>query len=178
VTRKCAVRLSRRVSGLVPLAIPPFKVFRAGLRERLARPHNLYFATGRVAAWRLKRAAFREVDTLYRRWSPSWSVPLSHLSTVKAALRQPMRARAAVDYYAATLSQPDAELFTRSITVPSLIIYGADEPKVRREMFARACQAISAKCELIELPRTGHWPHLENPEVFERELLAFLRTVT
>jgi pimeloyl-ACP methyl ester carboxylesterase len=163
-----------RLSCVVALAIPPFMVFGGGLRERLARPHNLYLAMGGIAAWWLKLATFQEVDRLYRRWSPSWAVPESHLSTVKTALRQPMRTRAAVDYYAAALSQQDAELFAKPITVPTMIIYGADEPKVRQEMFARSGQAIGAEYEIIELPRTGHWPHLENPEVFERALLAFL----
>lgn len=79
-----------------------------------------------------------------------------------------------MDYYSARDSETDNELFQRTLSIPALIIYGADEPRVRREMFARAGTAMRGEFKVVEFARTGHWPHLENPDQFEQELLAYL----
>ena len=68
----------------------------------------------------------------------------------------------------------DKRAIVRNISVPTLVIYGTDIPKVRARSYADAAQAIEARCKISAFPNVGHWPHLEAPDSFERELLPFL----
>ena len=163
-----------RLECLVTLAIPPFSVFPTGLRERLARPHNFYLGFGPLSNWWLRRGDFEEVRRLYRKWSPRWDTPKDHMEKVIAALRQAGRSRAAVDYYRARMSDEDRCLIVKSIETPVLMIYGSDEPHVRRESYARAAQVTGAGSRIVRIDGAGHWPHLEAPERCLAEILPFL----
>lgn len=163
-----------RLNRIVALAIPPFPVFQGGLRERIARPHNFYLSFGHFSVWWLRRRSFREVVRLYRNWSPHWAISEGHIARVKAALARPGRARAAVDYYAAKLSVADQRAINRNISVPTLIVYGSDEPKVRHEMFLKAIDVVGEGSSIVRFEDVGHWPHLEAPERFHHSMISFL----
>lgn len=60
----------------------------------------------------------------------------------------------------------------RSLTVPSLLIYGADESKYVRDRVAEAL-AIIPKAEVVEIPGADHITTLRSP-LFSRSLVAFL----
>ena len=59
--------------------------------------------------------------------------------------------------------------------VPSLLIYGADEPDVRRQGFEAARDALAPPSRVLCLNGAGHWPHLEAPETFVASVIAFLK---
>lgn len=162
------------VAKLVALAIPPFRVFDDSEDERMVRPHNLYLSNGQCSADFFSHDDFAEVDQLYELWSPRWKVPKSHLQTVKEALALEGRARAAVDYYRSPISPADRERFCRPISVPALLVYGSDEPDVRRKMFSRAQEAFETPVPIEVYSSVGHWPHLEAPDRFEDTLRRFL----
>jgi pimeloyl-ACP methyl ester carboxylesterase len=162
-----------RVAAIVVLAIPPFLVFERSDEERKVRPHNLYLGRGEESAARLQKDDFAEVDYLYTLWSPHWQVSRKHIERVKDDLRLEGRARAAVDYYRHPLSEEDAKEFSVKLSTPALVVYGEDEPEVRKAMLRRTEFAFSAPVVCKEYPMVGHWPHLEAPGLFERDLVAF-----
>ncbi|QPC43095.1 alpha/beta hydrolase [Kaustia mangrovi] len=164
-----------RVESLIALAIPPLSVFRSGWRERWARPHNIYLRYGRISNWWLRRNNFAEVRRLYDLWSPNWDVPDNHIETVIAALMPPERSRAAVDYYRASERDANAGRIIAPIAAPALMIYGADEPEVRQECFARASNVTGPGSRTVRLDGVGHWPHLEAPDLCLTEIRSFLR---
>lgn len=153
-----------RIERMVTLAIPPFPVLPSGACERIARPHNFYLAWGRTSAWWLRRDRAAWVRHLYRAWSPDAAIPADHIEQVRHALTKPDRAAAAVGYYAAGVSELDREAIERPIEVPTLAIYGTNEPRTRREAFARALPSLGVGSRIKALPGVGHWPHLEAPE--------------
>ena len=95
--------------------------------------------------------------------SPNWTAPHGHLSRVREALADPQRASAAVAYYATSMTPTDRTAIVRPINVPTLAIYGADEPRARRDAFGRAELHLGPGSRVIELLGVGHWPHLERP---------------
>jgi len=152
---------SERIERMATLAIPPFPVLPSGLRERLARPHNLYLAQGATSAWLLQRDGAVLVERLYRRWSPEGIFRTEHIERVRDALSDPRRARASVAYYGMRLTEADRHVIVRPITVPTLAIYGEDEPASRREAFAHAAPYLGEGSRIVPIAGVGHWPHLE-----------------
>jgi pimeloyl-ACP methyl ester carboxylesterase len=165
-----------KIAAIVALAIPPFLVIEDSADERRLRPHNAYLARGEESALLLEKDDFAEVDYLYRLWSPHWQTAREHAKGVKDALRREGRSRAAVDYYRSSPSNDDAEAFSVKLSTPALIIYGQDEPEVRKAMFRKSGSAFSGPVTCREYTTVGHWPHLEAPDLFERDVLGFLRS--
>lgn len=163
-----------RVDRLITLANPPLTVFPSGWRELVARPHNVYLSWGPLSAWWLRHQNFGEIARLYKKWSPSWSVPDCHLKQVGTALEPPERTRAAVDYYADNSDNTNTWRAFRQIDVPTLMIYGSDEPKSRQSAYDQALAVTGAGSRLICIEGVGHWPHLEAPERCLTAVLEFL----
>ncbi len=59
------------------------------------------------------------------------------------------------------------------ITCPTLVLRGADSPVLRPEV-AEAMVAQMPNARLKVVPEAGHGIGLDNPEVFESEIRAFL----
>lgn len=169
-----AAMAPNRVHSLVALAIPPLSVFENSLEEQKARPHNEYLSHGAVSADHLLADDLQEIEALYQLWSPHWQVPRQHLETVRQALEQPCRARAAVDFYRHELSKAQQKKFLVPLSTPALLIYGSDEPAVRKRMFDNADKAFISSVQTRCIDKVGHWPHLEAPQQFHEMLIQFL----
>lgn len=168
---KLAHRAPERISAIVAMAVPPPATAIGGWRERVARPHNTYLAAGPLSDWWLRRADFAEVRRLYRLWSPGWTENRQHIRTVIDDLRPRERSRASVDFYrGSSMGAAPTEL----PSMPSLLIYGSDEPKVRRDGFEAARNGLVATSRGVQVDGAGHWPHLEAPEVVLSEITDFL----
>ena len=164
-------RVSERISAVVAMAVPPPATAIGGWRERMARPHNIYLAAGPLSDWWLRHSDFAEVRRLYRLWSPSWTGNTQHIRTVIDDLRPRERSRASVDFYrGSSVTAPPKKL----PSMPSLLIYGSDEPQVRRDGFEAAKKGIAAPSRVVRMEGAGHWPHLEAPEGVLDEIKGFL----
>lgn len=71
------------------------------------------------------------------------------------------------------MARPDSSELLRQFAGPILVIVGEEDvltpPDAAREM-----AALNARAQLIELPRTGHLPNLEDSKAFNAALHAFL----
>jgi pimeloyl-ACP methyl ester carboxylesterase len=164
-----------KVAAIVTLAIPPFLVLEDSDEERRVRPHNVYLGRGEESAAALQKDDFAEVDHLYALWSPHWQGAREHARGVKDALRPEGRSRAAVDYYRVPLSDDDTMAFSVKLSTPALVVYGEDEPEVRKSMFRKTALAFSGPMTCRGYCTVGHWPHLEAPSRFEQDLVDFLK---
>lgn len=71
----------------------------------------------------------------------------------------------------AALSQPDPEWLSRELRAPTLVMSGSED-------FAIGARALAERipdAEFVELAGAGHACHLDQPWVFDAELLRFLR---
>ena len=164
----------QRASRIVTFAIAPLAVAPSGWSERWARPHNVYLGFGALSDWWFRRGNFREIERLYRLWSPNWNIPASHLTRVRDALRPPERSRAAIEYYRLGKTAQSANHVAAPTRIPVLIVYGQDEPNIRKAAFRRALTAVGEGSRLVEITGAGHWPHLEAPEQSLAEVSEFL----
>lgn len=162
-----------RVEKMAALAIPPLTVAPSGLREFLARPHNFYLGFGAISDRLLRHRNFREVERLYRLWSPHFNPGADHMDCVREALRPPGRSRAAVDYYRIGATGQKVPEITDSLTVPALVLYGSDEPAVRKQAFARSEKVLPSGSRIVMIDKVGHWPHLEAHDRCLREIREF-----
>jgi pimeloyl-ACP methyl ester carboxylesterase len=64
----------------------------------------------------------------------------------------------------------------RSITAPTLVLHGRDDPRPPR--VAQRLVATMPTAKLVVIPACGHMPWLERPEVVRHEVRAFLSKVT
>ncbi|XDA96512.1 alpha/beta hydrolase [Sulfitobacter sp. LCG007] len=171
IAYELAERAPHRLAALIALAVPPPATAIGGWAERIARPHNIYLGYGAISDWWFRRAGFAEVRRLYRLWSPGWTGNDAHIDTVIGQLSDPARSRAAVDCY-----RPDPHRSSRPAlpTMPSLLIYGAHEPKVRRHGFEGARAGLGAHSGVVGVEGAGHWPHLEAPGRVLEAVIGFL----
>jgi pimeloyl-ACP methyl ester carboxylesterase len=69
--------------------------------------------------------------------------------------------------------RPDAWAYLPRITVPTLLVRGAESTLLTAPVAERMRRAIP-RCTLVELPGGGHWCYDEQPEAFQRAVAAFL----
>ena len=73
--------------------------------------------------------------------------------------------------------RPDAWEYLPRITVPTLIVRGAQSTLLTAPVARRMQEAIP-DCRLVELEGGGHWCHDEQPQAFQRAVDAFLGGAT
>jgi pimeloyl-ACP methyl ester carboxylesterase len=168
-----ATKHPQRVIKMVALGIPHPGTLKPSLSAAWAGRHFVYFkfpwaqATARLFGLRL-------VGRLYRRWAPGWRGQVRDDAVAAAvdAFRDERVLRGALSYYKAL--RPGHPLYRAKISVPALVVGGADEPRVLQRGYEATPARFTAPCEVRILDGAGHWPHRENEEAFVHALLAFL----
>ena len=131
-----------------------------------------HFVTLRLptSRWLARRRDFAYVDTLIRRWAPSWSGPErdGSLRDVKRYFADPVVLDAALAYYR-DLSRESLP----KLSQPALVVGGTTDI-IDPDFFRRSPEAFDGPCEVLIAPGAGHWPHREAADLFEERLLAFL----
>jgi pimeloyl-ACP methyl ester carboxylesterase len=72
--------------------------------------------------------------------------------------------------------RPDSTELLNRISCPVLIVHGTDDqliPITEAENMLRAL----VDSELVRIPNAGHLPNMEQPELFNRALSDFLRSL-
>lgn len=113
---------------------------------------------------------FAYIDTLMRRWAPSWSGPDrdAALKDVKRAFSDPAVLDAALAYYR---DQRRGEL--PRLSQPALVVGGTTDI-LDAAAFERSPEAFDGPCEVVIAEGAGHWPHREAADLFHERLLAWL----
>jgi len=103
-------------------------------------------------------------------WLAEWSAP------ERAEVYDRNRFAAAKFTWQPRLFNPKLEKWLHRIDVPTHILWG-DEDKVIPPPYAAVLQEKIAGARMTMLPRCGHLPHLERPDLFAREVARFIETV-
>jgi pimeloyl-ACP methyl ester carboxylesterase len=173
VVYRAAAISPERVRGLCPVAIPHPRMIdrKPGLLWRARHFVTLSLPSGR---WLARRNDFAYIDTLMRRWAPSWSGPEREaaLAEVKRCFADPVVLDAALGYYRD--AKPGGEPGT--LPMPAMLTCGTDD-LIAPDAFQRSAEMFSGSCEVVVVDGAGHWPHRESAALFHERLLAFLASL-
>jgi pimeloyl-ACP methyl ester carboxylesterase len=61
--------------------------------------------------------------------------------------------------------------------LPALVVWGGRDPYLRADLAERQ-RRVFPSARIVELPDSGHWPFIDNPEEVNAHLLPFLREMT
>jgi pimeloyl-ACP methyl ester carboxylesterase len=171
-----AVR-SDSVRTAVAMAVPHTVALRANRRKayrQLQRSFYVWmFQVSGLAETVVPEADWAFIRNLWRDWSPGWQPPEEHIRAVVETLSRPGVLAAVLSYYRALfdpgLRDPErAELLAAveegPVRVPTLLLMGANDGCVGREMAEGAEAAFEADYRLESLGGVGHFLHLEKPD--------------
>lgn len=172
-----AARFPERVARLGILNVPHPAVMRQALRSSLRQLRKSWYMfvlqLPWLPEWMLARNRFRPLaDSLVASSRPGTFLS-DDLERYREAWSQPDALRAMVNWYRAAMRHPPARGVNPQIQVPTLIIWGAQDRFVGRELAAASlAKCDSGRLELIE--EATHWVQHEEPHRVNRLLLEFL----
>ena len=160
-----------RVRAVVPIAIPHPTLLRRNPSTLWAARH--FFALRMPWAERaVRRADFAYLETLYRRWAPSWGGPARErcLAQAKRTFADERALSGALDYYRALPMRPPPEL-AGPAAARGLVVAGTTD--LDPEVYERSAGLLGEGSDALILAGAGHWPHREAEEAFLARLIAF-----
>ena len=180
-----AVHAAERWSRVVTAAVPPAPAIAEGFLtyRQLRRSWYMFFFQNPLADIVVGMNDLEFVDRLWEDWSPGYTDSADDREAVKESLRDPANLAAALGYYRARL-QPDLqvpELAAEEAATadlprqPHLYLHGVDDGCMGVEVAELAIPHLSREEDRVELvPGTGHFLHLEAPDVVNALIVGFL----
>lgn len=173
ITYGTATVAPQRFASYVPIALPHPRLLPRDLPTLVKARHFLGFKMPWAEAM-TRRADFHYVETLYRRWAPTWSGPDRDecLARAKQCFRDPVALTGSIDYYRALAPKAPAEL--RRVPDVRALVVGGTRDLVAPELFTRTAEQLGTGSRALVLDGAGHWPHREREDAFIAALLEFL----
>ena len=119
------------------------------------------------------------IDKFYAAWSPQWVIGAEHLDSVKSSLSAPGALSAALDYYRAIVRRMTVarwKIVSAKTTVPTLVFMGLADGSTGHELFRYTKDCYENLFDLVKMTNVGHFPHIENHDLFARKVLNFLKS--
>ena len=153
------------------------------LKQLWMSRYIMLFQLQGTAERKVSRAHCEYLETLWRRWSPGWSIPEIGIAAVRERFQDLAIVTAALSYYrqgADTRSdtgRASRALAQSPITVPTLGIHGETDGCIDPRLFRRAMSArdFPAGVSVETMTACGHFPHLEQPDAFRSRVLDWLK---
>jgi pimeloyl-ACP methyl ester carboxylesterase len=173
-----------RWRGLVTLGIPPLTMD-AGLfteYDQQKRFFYMYLFTQPGAEEIVATDDMAFLDRLWADWSPGYEAG-EDLAHVKESLGARENLSAAISYYRAALGAPaescarfeaEQRALAETPPQPTLYLHGARDGCIGANLVTRAAEFLSPDSRFALVDDTGHFLHLEQPELVNREVLDWL----
>ncbi|WP_315802361.1 alpha/beta hydrolase [Bradyrhizobium sp. SZCCHNS3002] len=174
-----------RIAKLVGLAVPYGKglataFFADGDQQR--RSWYMFFFQTRLAETAIELNDFAFLHRLWREWSPGYELASSDRSALNETFRQPGVLAQALAYYRQLFTPPSdpamqalETLASRSISIPSLYLHGADDGCISAHLSEGMDAMFTNGLERVIMPGVGHFLHLEQTDAVLNHILRFLR---
>jgi pimeloyl-ACP methyl ester carboxylesterase len=151
---------------------------------QLKRSWYVYFFQVPVSDGVVPMNDFAIIDRLWRDWSPGFEPDPDFMAELKETLGEPGALTAALDYYRFVLGTKDADpaladvqsAYVQPTPVPTLYLHGTDDGVMGAEIVIEdeLRPHFPAGLELVMVPGTGHFLHLEEPDVVNHRIVTFL----
>lgn len=170
-----------RFEKMVLCSVPHLRKFLlAPTAAQLKRSHYIFkFQAPLWAEKNIPRDDFAWMeDQLVRRWSPGWKYTPEDLAPIKANFADPARLKAALAYYRAIplymANIQASRIGFRDVTVPTLMLHGADDGCIGSEMFNKGhAKRFKGGYEVCEGAGIGHYLQSENPAWFADRVIEY-----
>jgi pimeloyl-ACP methyl ester carboxylesterase len=173
----------QRWSRVVTMAVPPAPALATGFFSyaQLRKSWYMFFFQNPLAETAVGMNDLEFIDHLWADWSPGYEAA-EDLGYVKAALRDPANLEAALAYYRAMFdpTRQSDELTSEQIatttvpTQPTMYLHGTDDGCMGVGLTEGMQDILSPGSELVVVPGTGHFLHLEKPAEINARILAFV----
>jgi pimeloyl-ACP methyl ester carboxylesterase len=168
VAYAAVAKAADRFKSLCTMTIPYNMSFSAVL---LSAPKQLayswymaFFQLTGLSEWGLERDHFKLIDTLYKHWSPGWSVPAEQLDDIKYLLSESRVKRAALGYYRALKHRSATQYMNAAIKVPALLLRGEQDGCISSQSWKLIRPAYFEKGLRVCAVNAGHFLHQEKPD--------------
>lgn len=168
---------------VVTMAVPPPAALATTFLsyDQLKRSFYVFVFQSPLAEAAVSMDGLAFIDRLWADWSPGYDATWD-LEQVKAAIGEPPRLTAAVDYYRAMLDptrQSDAYAAAQAASggsppQPTLYLHGADDGCMGVDVIGDVRGHLAPGSEQVVVPGGGHFLQLERPEVVNAEILRFV----
>ncbi|MDQ6852288.1 MAG: alpha/beta hydrolase [Actinomycetota bacterium] len=128
---------------------------------------------------------FAVIDELWRDWSPGYEPDPGFMAELKKTLGAPGSLTAALDYYRFVYGTKQADpalaevqaAYVQPTPVPTLYLHGTDDGVMGADTVVEdeLRPNFPAGLELVMVPGTGHFLHLEEPDVVNHRIVTFLQ---
>jgi pimeloyl-ACP methyl ester carboxylesterase len=172
-------RWRRAVAG----ALPPVPSVAEGFfrYDQLRRSWYVFFFQTPFAEMAVAQDDLAFIDRLWADWSPGYDGTWD-AARVKEALADPEHLAAAIGYYRAMFAGPpddpaaaEAQAAGNSPSPqPTLYLHGADDGCMGVDVIGPVTDFLGAGSELVVVEGTGHFFHVERPDVVNDRILAFI----
>ncbi len=172
-----AAKFPERISRLAILNVPHPLVMQKALRKSFSQLRKSWYMFALQIPWLPEKMIARNhcqplADSLVASSRPGTFQP-DELEQYRTAWTQPGALTATINWYRAAMRHPPARGTNPRIRVPTLIIWGAQDRFVGREL-APASLAMCDQGRLEMIEEATHWVQHEEPQRVNRLLLDFL----
>jgi pimeloyl-ACP methyl ester carboxylesterase len=157
---------------LVALAVPPPSVAAAAFFRytQLKRSFYVFLFQTPLADHVVGADDLRFIENLWRDWSPSYDAG-ANIEHAKAALRDPANLAAALGYYRAMFTSGGS---SGPPPQPTLYLHGVADGAFGVEGVSDTMAELSEQSRMEVIKGTGHFLHLERPDVVNRLILDWI----
>jgi pimeloyl-ACP methyl ester carboxylesterase len=152
---------------------------------QLKRSWYMYFFQLPVSEAAVPMNEFAVVDQLWRDWSPGYEPEPEFMADLKKTLSAPGSLTAALDYYRYIFGTRETDpalenvqsAYVQPTPVPTLYLHGTDDGVMAADVVIEdeLRPHFPAGLELVMVPGTGHFLHLEEPDVVNHRIVTFLQ---
>lgn len=172
-----ALKYPQRWNRLCIVNVPHPAVMRRHLRRSLSQIRRSWYMFFFQLPWLperifLMRHGKAGLDGMVRTARPGTFAD-DDLARYFAAWSQPSAMRSMINWYRAALRYPPARLESLRVRVPTLVIWGAQDSFVSREL-AGASIDMCDDGQLVFVEEATHWVQHEEPATVNRLLIEFL----